>query len=883
MQIRELYIDGFGIFTDHVLGGLKPGLNILCGRNEAGKSTLLQFIRFTLFGYPHSIEQRLPPVHGGSHGGRIKGVIADNREVIFERSAGYPGDARLFFPNDDAGPADDWQRLLGHGTAGFYNNVYGISLEELVSLASLSDSGVEDKIFSVGLGLAASSLGAMEKELVAGQEEIYKSRGTKQAVPKRKKELDQKKAEIRDIQEHLPRYERLSTDIARLQEDLAAVTADHGREKEIHDRLSDYLKCYDSYVTIRQTEEQLAQLPSGGTYPENGPADMARLEEAEQRLEQQRKERERQQAGYETALAELSPNPDLAAETAAVEYLAANLEKYKSWQEESREEQLSLAALNRSIQDRLRLVHGDWTEKQLLALGGIVRHRDRLQEFRERLDAHKARIAAAEADLAALQKGKIRLDVNAACLLLVLLLWVVSVPFFVETRYWWGGTLVLAGLVLLAGKKWLTTGDPIREAEGRLAAMREEKDKTAAAFRAYLETKLGLDGTLRPAAALETLDRVEQLLADIQARDRRQRRLAEKKAFLDNFSGQVDRVARLTPEAAAAGPADGDKAALAGAVIASHRQAVACGREQADMEKKLADAAAARQAAAQDLAETRANITTLLTAAGAASREEFHRIYRQEEERRAAAEKRARALQTLEQIAGRGTAERVMACLYSAEKQELAAERDRAARALSDLSRRRDDLNREISALETERAGLRSTSDLAAVMTEAESIREELNLCRREWLAAGAARQILDEVKKKYEQDQQPAVIKNSSAYFEKITKGRYPRIHVSLEDREVMVFDGRETKKKIEQLSRGTREQLLISIRLGFIEEFEKTAEPLPLVLDEVLVNFDRRRAAQAARLFCDFARNRQILLFTCHPRTTRLFDGLDVTIHDL
>ena len=52
MKIDRLHIDGFGVFHDREISGFSDGVNILYGPNEAGKSTLLDFIRFTLFDYP---------------------------------------------------------------------------------------------------------------------------------------------------------------------------------------------------------------------------------------------------------------------------------------------------------------------------------------------------------------------------------------------------------------------------------------------------------------------------------------------------------------------------------------------------------------------------------------------------------------------------------------------------------------------------------------------------------------------------------------------------------------------------------------------------------------------------------------------------------------
>ena len=76
------------------------------------------------------------------------------------------------------------------------------------------------------------------------------------------------------------------------------------------------------------------------------------------------------------------------------------------------------------------------------------------------------------------------------------------------------------------------------------------------------------------------------------------------------------------------------------------------------------------------------------------------------------------------------------------------------------------------------------------------------------------------------------------------------------------------------DELSRGTAEQLYLALRFGLIEEFAQHAEPLPVVMDDILVNFDADRASRAAAAIADFATRHQVLYFTCHPWTAELLD---------
>ena len=60
------------------------------------------------------------------------------------------------------------------------------------------------------------------------------------------------------------------------------------------------------------------------------------------------------------------------------------------------------------------------------------------------------------------------------------------------------------------------------------------------------------------------------------------------------------------------------------------------------------------------------------------------------------------------------------------------------------------------------------------------------------------------------------------------------------------METEGGEVRRP-EELSRGTAEQLYLALRFGLIEEFARHAEPLPVVMDDILVNFDEARTERA------------------------------------
>ncbi len=70
MKIANLDVEGYGVWTGLRIEHFSDALNVFYGPNEAGKTTLLQFIRSMLYGFSPQRRRYLPPMRGGRGGGR---------------------------------------------------------------------------------------------------------------------------------------------------------------------------------------------------------------------------------------------------------------------------------------------------------------------------------------------------------------------------------------------------------------------------------------------------------------------------------------------------------------------------------------------------------------------------------------------------------------------------------------------------------------------------------------------------------------------------------------------------------------------------------------------------------------------------------------------
>ena len=72
--------------------------------------------------------------------------------------------------------------------------------------------------------------------------------------------------------------------------------------------------------------------------------------------------------------------------------------------------------------------------------------------------------------------------------------------------------------------------------------------------------------------------------------------------------------------------------------------------------------------------------------------------------------------------------------------------------------------------------------------------------------------------------------------------------------------------------MSDGTQDQFYLALRLASLEKFSADGEPLPLLVDDALVNFDDTRARAALRVLGDLTATTQVIFFTHHQHMVHL-----------
>ena len=147
-----------------------------------------------------------------------------------------------------------------------------------------------------------------------------------------------------------------------------------------------------------------------------------------------------------------------------------------------------------------------------------------------------------------------------------------------------------------------------------------------------------------------------------------------------------------------------------------------------------------------------------------------------------------------------------------------------------------------------------------------------LDVAAEQWAVLTLCKAMLDETRRIYETERQPEVLRHASSFFKVMTSGRYVRVITPLDGSEIQVERADGARLSPSLLSRGTAEQLYLAMRLSLVREYAQHVEPLPVVFDDIFVNFDPDRARSSISAVRELCETHQVLLFTCHPHLVKI-----------
>lgn len=202
MIIKRLEIVGFGKWQDKVIE-LDQTFQLIHGDNEAGKSTIYQFIREILFGFPHKRQnfKDYTPKRNSLYGGRVIFEHPVHGEIMVERiKTTNRGKAHVYLNQGQIGDENILRELLYPLTLEVFDEAFSLQQEQLTEIKNLSEQRLQNLLLAVGLSGSKRLLGTKEL-LQQRQQELYKPTG-------RLPELNQKLADYQELKQRVNQKEQ---------------------------------------------------------------------------------------------------------------------------------------------------------------------------------------------------------------------------------------------------------------------------------------------------------------------------------------------------------------------------------------------------------------------------------------------------------------------------------------------------------------------------------------------------------------------------------------------------------------------------------------------------------------------------------------------------
>ncbi|MFZ5817541.1 MAG: AAA family ATPase [Bacillota bacterium] len=919
MRIDRMILTAFGRFQGRTID-LGPGLTIIYGENESGKSTIQKFLLGMLYGFKKrglrreytEDAARYRPWAGEEYRGallytldggqayRVERVFDPSRESVRLYDAVTGADLTRSFAMDRRKELLFAEEQLRLSAEVFTSTAWVGQMEvgrlemgrELVQrVANLSESGREDlsvrtalrildeRIREIGSERAPTRPYARVTRLIGEKrQELERAQRTRQQTLEWEAGLREARSEVARLEREIQEAQRrlVWAQLAEAEERLERVQLSTAKMQAARLRTRELAGFAFFPVELRSAlKECQAQIDQSRAAIERYRQRQAELDGAREALEAQ--------LGEYAGLVALGP--EAAAEVAAA---ARRVEGGQSRLSGLREETARLDELIARLDETMEPLAAVAREGEE-RLAQVERLEREVDLIKGRLDPGQLeRLRAAVGELE--RRHRAGSGTGWLALALLLLAAGASAPFVPAPA---AGLPVAGGLALL-GLLSLIPFLLVRRSRGRVATdLEEAKRQLKLAESAWSEDHdrirrlekqreqvLQIAGVLTAGELRNQMLRYEQLAARREGQEvRREALLAEIRQLEEESAAEQARLREMLSAGLGLPPAEVRPDPEAVARFQERARQVSAARFELEALQREARELAERIAEEErQIAVAQAEYEAVLGEAGVpdaeafeagcASHEEWRKAEREAEGLRVAlsallgeedGESVGREVERLRQQAVGPKPEALpAAAAVAAEIRQLEAQRAEWHARASDLAAR----------VETAVAEIADTADLER---EIQALVEERQQMEEELAALELARSVIGEVSSQIHREFAPRLNQAMGRIASQLTRGRYQAVRID-EDLTIRAIAEGERTVELTSLSGGTVDQFYLALRVAILDLLTEGQERIPLLLDDPFVQYDSERLRSAMAYLGRLAADRQVVLMTCHQREVEM-----------
>jgi uncharacterized protein YhaN len=199
-------------------------------------------------------------------------------------------------------------------------------------------------------------------------------------------------------------------------------------------------------------------------------------------------------------------------------------------------------------------------------------------------------------------------------------------------------------------------------------------------------------------------------------------------------------------------------------------------------------------------------------------------------------------------------------------------------------------LDQTIGAERGELARMDGSDGAAMIAEEAQTLLSQLRGDVVRYATLKLAATVMHRGIERYRERNQGPILARAGVLFANLTGTSFARLQIDDDGNGRSVLKGVRPDGRlvdVEAMSDGSHDQLYLALRLASLESWLLSHEPVPFVVDDILLNFDDSRATAALKALAELSRQTQVLFFTHHRHIVDLAHAHlapeDVFIHNL
>ena len=411
----------------------------------------------------------------------------------------------------------------------------------------------------------------------------------------------------------------------------------------------------------------------------------------------------------------------------------------------------------------------------------------------------------------------------------------------------------------------------LAEAQARVDSSERELSKWQKKWEQAVRP-LGLDADAVPAQANAVMEDLNTLFGKLKDVNILQKRIHGINRDADEFavkvSGLVDAVAGDLKELPA-----GD------ATLELNRRLTLARTAQSQRQtlgKQLAQEQSRMDKAVGRIAEIETRLKSMCEEAGCERYEDLPEAERKSERRKQIEAELNNLDERLHQFSAGATIDDFISQALTVDPDGIDGEISRLKEETDTLNIEKSELDQRIGSERTELGKMDGSSRAAELAEEIQLLLGRLENDVEQYARLKIASKILNQAMERYRNKNQEPILKRTTELFKQITIGSFQGVRAEFDDTGQPVLVGVRSGGKeivtVEGMSDGTADQLYLALRLAGLQDYLERNEPIPFIVDDILIKFDDNRSVAALRALERLSEQTQIIFFTHHQHLLEL-----------